>query len=313
MTSSDARTVGETPGASGGRRRARRRAPGEAALVPLLRRCRPPFGTAPGVLASSGRVSSRSTSSGQARPSGSGRRTRRSGWSERGCTPGLPRCSTPGDAGSTAPDPSFGAAIRDVGHGRVLEHVAASARSAPSSEGTNTSPRSCVESLRVARTGHAPLGPRSAARIVRQHGPPVSGPRSVIRDVTIRFAPSRDHPFRRCVRGRRLGSSGVLVEGVPGSDAGRSGVGSAGLMGRVARERGSLARIDEAPHRPAARSVPHRLATHPPREPRVSGVGPDVPSFLQHEARIDAFFFSFLALLVQALVEREVRRGMQRA
>jgi transposase len=38
------------------------------------------------------------------------------------------------------------------------------------------------------------------------------------------------------------------------------------------------------------------------------------PVFLKDEARIDAFFFVyFLALLVQALVERELRRGMQRA
>lgn len=37
------------------------------------------------------------------------------------------------------------------------------------------------------------------------------------------------------------------------------------------------------------------------------------PVFLKNEARIDAFFFVyFLALLVQALVERELRRGMQR-
>lgn len=38
------------------------------------------------------------------------------------------------------------------------------------------------------------------------------------------------------------------------------------------------------------------------------------PIFLKNEARIDAFFFVyFLALLVQALVERELRLGMQRA
>ena len=38
------------------------------------------------------------------------------------------------------------------------------------------------------------------------------------------------------------------------------------------------------------------------------------PVFLKDEARIDAFFFIyFLALLVQALVERELRQGMHRA
>ncbi len=38
------------------------------------------------------------------------------------------------------------------------------------------------------------------------------------------------------------------------------------------------------------------------------------PIFLKNEARIEAFFFVyFLALLVQALVERELRQGMQRA
>ena len=38
------------------------------------------------------------------------------------------------------------------------------------------------------------------------------------------------------------------------------------------------------------------------------------PVFLKNEARIEAFFFVyFLALLVQALVERELRQGMQRA
>src|SRR5207247_494409 len=38
------------------------------------------------------------------------------------------------------------------------------------------------------------------------------------------------------------------------------------------------------------------------------------PLFLKNEARIEAFFcLYFLALLVQALVERELRRGMKRA
>ena len=38
------------------------------------------------------------------------------------------------------------------------------------------------------------------------------------------------------------------------------------------------------------------------------------PIFLKNEDRIEAFFFVyFLALLVQALVERELRQGMQRA
>jgi transposase len=38
------------------------------------------------------------------------------------------------------------------------------------------------------------------------------------------------------------------------------------------------------------------------------------PLFLKAEARIEAFcFVYFLALLVQALIERELRRGMQRA
>jgi hypothetical protein len=304
MTSSDASTVREAPGASGGWRRARRRAPGEAALAPLLRRCRPPFGTAPGVLASSGRVSSRSTSSGQARPSGSGRRTRRSGWSERGCTPRLPRCSTPGDAGSTAPDPSSGAAIRDVGHGCVLEHVAASARSAPSPEGTNTSPRSRVESLRVARTRPAPLGP-----------PPSGTHCTTARASGVRGAPVRDPRCYDSVCARPRPPFPTMCPWTTAGFTRRSGGGCTRerrrtkwcwfLLASWAGLRASEAvwrKPTDAPHRPAARSVPHCLAAHPPGEPQVSGVGPDAPSFREHEARIDAFFFiSFPALFLQAL------------